>query len=158
MKTDVLSLLGYSPEPRSNRINDLLVQRPKGIPFKGDDGLRRTLSQHELTQGLDSETTTTNTADSRESWVIPTTNKIVVNKPMEFTFREKCVDEVETTEVPDAHGPKTECLDHPVVLWVPVSVLVCPQSMRYTLDRIYNRASEVICRVNLPFVTIPFSQ
>lgn len=56
-------------------------------------------------------------------------------------------------EVPDAYRANTKSLDHPVVLGVPVTVLICPQSMCNTLEGVYDWACKVICRIDLPLIS-----
>lgn len=47
-----------SPVARGNGVDDFLVQRPDGVPFKRNDCLRWTLRKHKLREGLDRHTTT----------------------------------------------------------------------------------------------------
>ena len=94
------------------------------------------------------------TTDGGESGIIPTANKTVVDEPVEFTFRKEGVNEVESTEIPNANRSKPERLDHPVVLGIPITVLVGPQSMCNTFNRIDDWASKIVCGVNLPLVAV----
>lgn len=166
-------LLGDSPEPWCNGIDNLLVQCPQRIPLVRDNRLRRSLRQHKLTEGLDSETAAADayttlsireheithrarTPDGGEPRVIPTANQTLVNEPMQLALREQCVDEVETAEVPDGDGPDVQRFNKPVVLRVTIAVLVCPQSMRYAFEGVDDRAREVVSGVNLPLVSTRF--
>jgi hypothetical protein len=49
---------------------------------------------------------------------------------------------------------KSECVNHPLVLRVPITVFVSPESMGNTLYRINGRAREIVGRVNLPLVPV----
>ena len=65
----------------------------------------------------------------------------------------RALENVRAPEVPNAHRAKPESLNHPVVLWVPIAILVCSESMCDALERVYNGAREVICWVDLPPIT-----
>lgn len=56
-------------------------------------------------------------------------------------------------EIPDIDRPNTESFDHPLILWVSITVFIRPQCMRHTLKRVDHWAREVVCRVYLPFRT-----
>ena len=56
-------------------------------------------------------------------------------------------------EVPDVYRSDVESLDHPVVLRVAVTVLVCPKRMSDSLERVHDRAGEIVSGVNLPLRT-----
>lgn len=56
-------------------------------------------------------------------------------------------------EVPDTYRTYTESLNHPEVLRVPVTVLICPESMCNTLEGVYDRARKVVCRIDLPLIS-----
>ena len=56
-------------------------------------------------------------------------------------------------EIPDTDRTEVQSFYHPLILGVTIPVLVRPQGMSDTLDRVNNRAGEIICRINLPFFT-----
>ena len=149
---DLQLLLVKGPVSRSNGIDDLLVQRPKSIPFQRDDILRRPLGNHVLSKSLDSKATAANTPYSGEARIVPTTDQALVHKPVQLALRKKGVDEVETAEIPDEDRAKGESLDHPVILGIAITVFVRPQSMSDALKRVDNGAGEIIRRINLPLI------
>lgn len=56
-------------------------------------------------------------------------------------------------EVPDVDGTKFKSFYHPEILGVTVPVLVRPQSVGDTLDRVNDRAGEIVGRIDLPLIT-----
>ncbi len=104
-------------------------------------------------QCLDRQSSPPNSSHGREARVIPSTHDAPVDKVMKFALREKGVDKVEPTKVPnldlaDAHG-----VGHPPILRIAVAVLVCTKSMSDAFDGVDNGASKVVGRIDLPFVT-----
>jgi hypothetical protein len=97
---------------------------------------------------------------------------LVIDEPVQLPFRQQSIDKVETTkkvirgkcqtrgnnlylpEIPDVNFAKSEGLNHPLVLRVPITVFVSPESMGNTLYRINGRAREIVGRVNLPLVPV----
>lgn len=55
-------------------------------------------------------------------------------------------------EVPDIDLAKAECIDHPLVLWVTIAILVGPQSVRNAFDSVYHWARKVVSGIDLPLV------
>ena len=92
----LLPILRYSPKTGSDRINDLLVQRPKRIPLERHDSLRRSLNQHELPECLYCQTAPANTAHSGKSGIIPATNSASVNEPVQLALRQQGINEIQT--------------------------------------------------------------
>jgi hypothetical protein len=95
------------------------------------------------------------TTNGRETRVIPSLYQLLVYEPMKLALREKGINEVETTEVPDLNRTNAERLNHPLILRVAIAVLVRTKCMRDTLERIHDRASEVVGWVDLPFIPMP---
>ena len=73
------------------------------------------------------------TSDSGETRVIPSTDNTLVHEPVKFPLRQKGINEVEATKVPDEDRAQVQSFDHPVVLWVTVTVFVSSESVRDTL-------------------------
>ena len=90
-------LLGERPEAWRDWVNDLLVQSPEGVPLQRDDVLRRSLGNHELTESLNGQSATTDSAHGGEARVIPAPDKTLVDKPVKLALGQEGVNEVETT-------------------------------------------------------------
>lgn len=112
------------------------------------------------------------TSDGGESRIVPAGDVSLGHKPVQFPLGEKGVDEVETTEnkgnraekesasvrrkvedassegssreVPEVGLPDLESVDKPEVLRVPVSVLVGPEGVGDSLERVDDGAGEVV--------------
>ena len=62
----------YCAEPRSNRIDNLLIDRPDRVPLKEHLVLGGSLREHKLLEGFGSHAPTTHTAEGREARIVPT--------------------------------------------------------------------------------------
>ena len=70
------------------------------------------------------------TSNSRESRIIPTSHKLfLLDHGLQFTLAEKGIGKVDATEIPNIDFAHVERIQHPPVLWIPVSVLVRTQRM-----------------------------
>lgn len=106
-------------ETRSDWIDDLLVERPDGIPFEVGNGLRRTLNKHVLSQSVDRHSSPSNTystpsvslldrrrrkkkltSNGRESRIVPSSHITSINEPFQFPLRQKRMDKVDSSAEP----------------------------------------------------------
>ena len=61
-------------------------------------------------------------------------------------------------EVPDVDRTKVKSFYHPMVLGVTIPILVRSQGMSNTLNRVNDRAGEIIGRINLPLLAIAYCE
>jgi len=61
--------------------------------------------------------------------------------------------EVNLPEIPDIDGTEVQSFNHPVILGVTIPVLVGPQGVSNTLDRVNDRAGEIISGIDSPLLT-----
>lgn len=108
------------------------------------------------------------TLNGRKSRIIPSGYLPVIDEPLELPLGHQRVGEAKTREVLDADSSVLEArnigkeLDrvniwkqkpaYPIILGLTVVVLVTSQSVRDSLNAIYDGASEVVDRVNLKLV------
>ncbi len=72
---------------------------------------------------------------------------------MKLSLGQQSIDEIKATEVPDIDFANSESLDHPLVLWVAVTIFIGPKSVGDPFDRIHDRAGKVVSRVDFPLLT-----
>jgi hypothetical protein len=159
---------------RDDGVNDPLVDGPDAVPLHGHLRLGRSLEDDELLEGLDRQSSSSDTSDGRESSVVPAGNLAVVDELVELSLGEEGVDKVESTgsehksihvsfdspeeeagktrredarEVPEVRLSDVKSVDEPHVLRVPVSVLVRPESMSNAFKRVDHGAGKVVGRV-----------
>ncbi|KAH3670728.1 hypothetical protein OGAPHI_001243 [Ogataea philodendri] len=146
-------VLGKSSVSWSNWINHLLVGRPNDVPVQVDNVLGWTLRDHKVPQSLNTHTSSSNTSDSWESWVVPVRNVLLVNKPLQLSLGKQGSDKVDSGKIPNVHLSQVQSLQNPLVLDVSVSVLDSSQCVSDSLYSINNRNTEVVSRVHLPLGT-----
>jgi hypothetical protein len=73
--------------PWCKRIDDLLVHGPDLVPLHEDDGSGGTLSQDELLESFDGETSPENSSNRRKPGIVPTVDAAAVNEPGQLAFR-----------------------------------------------------------------------
>ena len=93
------------------------------------------------------------TLNSRESWIIPTSNDFLLDKPLEFPFTQDCPDEIQSTEANDLDGSHSQGFQHPKILCIAIFVFSRTQRMSDTLQGVGNRASKIVDGVD--FVLCP---
>ena len=57
-------------------------------------------------------------------------------------------------EIPDIDRAEVQSFYHPIVLGVTIPVLVCPQSVGDTLNRVNDRAGKIVSGIDLPLLAI----
>jgi hypothetical protein len=57
-------------------------------------------------------------------------------------------------KIPDIDCAQSESLDHPLILGISVTILVCSQSMSNALHRVDDRTCKVVRWVNFPFIPV----
>lgn len=56
-------------------------------------------------------------------------------------------------EIPDIDRTEVQSFYHPEVLGVTIPILIRPQGVSDTLDRVDDRASEIVSGIDLPLLT-----
>lgn len=128
-----------------NGVEHALVDGPDGGPVHGDDVSARALLQHELAESRNGKTTAEDTADGRHTGIIPAADTSGVDNLCKFSFREECLDEVDTGKVPEVDLSEAKSLEEPVVLLVSVGILGRSESVGDALNRVENRDDKIVC-------------
>ena len=128
-----------------NGVEHALVDGPDGSPVHGNDVSAGTLLQHELTESGNGKTTAEDTADSRHTGIIPAADTSGVDDLCKLSFREECLDEVDTGKVPEVDLSETQGLEEPVVLLVSVGILGRSESVSDALNGVEDRDDEIVC-------------
>ncbi|KAH3684301.1 hypothetical protein WICPIJ_004741 [Wickerhamomyces pijperi] len=133
-----------------NWIDDLLVQGPDDGPVQVDNVSGRPLSNDEVLQPFNGHTSSSDTSDGWESWIVPVGDMALVDEPLQLTLGQQSSDKVHSGEIPDVHFSQVQVDQEPLVLRVTVTVLDGSQSMGDTFDGIDNWDTEIVGWVHLP--------
>eukprot|EP00964_Phaeocystis_antarctica_P067193 scaffold40659_cov71-Phaeocystis_antarctica.AAC.6 len=123
--------------PVGGRVDDVLVEVPQLVPLH-EAGHRHAALQ--------------DAAHRREARVVPAVGLALVDDPLQLALGEERAHEVDAREAPQVDGPQPQRLDEPLVLRVAVRVLPVAQRVRHALDRVDDRAGQVVRGVDLVLV------
>lgn len=87
--------------------------------------------------------------DGGEARVRPPVNIAIVHEPSQLPLRENSIHKIDLSVCQDVDDAQAHLLLQPMILLITVIVLSGTQRMRHTLNRVHNRASEVVCGVRL---------
>mmetsp|Transcript_44040 Transcript_44040/g.42622 ORF Transcript_44040/g.42622 Transcript_44040/m.42622 type:complete len:275 (-) Transcript_44040:444-1268(-) len=147
------SVLSNGGVPGSHRVDQIFIDGPDFVPLLEVGVLGRTLLQHELFEGLHSQTSPHDALDCWEARVIPIIHMVLLHKPVQLPFRQNSTDHVQLRKVINLDWPERELLLYPLVHEVPIMVLNGPQAMSHALMSINDGTGKVICWVS--FVLVP---
>ena len=135
-----------------DRVDVLLVRCPELAPLQIHDVLARALPQDKLLQRRHRAPAPPDAAHRRHAWIVPAAHAARVDDLGELALREDRADEAQPREIPVVDVAQAERAQHPLVLRVAVFVFGRAESVGDALERIDERATEVVGRVDLPGV------
>jgi hypothetical protein len=138
---------------RGGGLDVFLVGCPEGEPVLVDNILGRALLEDEFAESGDDGTATTDTADGGHAGVVPAPDNAGVDNLGELALGQDGFDKVQAREAPVVDLAQLEVVNEPLVLCITVVVLGGTQGVRHPLERIDNRAAEVVGGVDLPCVS-----